>query len=193
MLPILTRSAGIGTEVQSLSVDTPAVTFLAAMITPAILIVACASLISSCLMRLGRVIDRVRVLAQLAEDIRLGKCTEHPTERRREIGVEFLFYQRRGKLIMIALGLQYGTVGFFVATSIGVAVDLLLGGLMPFIPVLFSILGISLLLLSSLILLYENRLAFQSMQREIQFVHILEQAIFEAPAVWSQDQEEKRP
>jgi hypothetical protein len=80
------------------------------LITPAILILACASLISSCLMRLARVVDRVRTLTQMSEDIRLGKCTDCTKERRQEIHDEFDFYQRRGKVISPALGLMYGTV-----------------------------------------------------------------------------------
>ena len=158
---------------------TAALGLLTAMITPAILIVAAASLIACTLMRLARVVDRVRALSQIAEDIRVGKCTDHPAERRAELGVEFLVYHRRGKLILVALGLQYGTVGFFVATSVTVAVDFLLGNPWPFLPVVLCVLGILLLLGSSLLLMYENRLAFQAMKREIQFVHRLEGAIFD--------------
>lgn len=158
--------------------ETTAIGLLSAMITPAILIVATASLISCCLMRLARIGDRVRVLSQMAEDIRTGKCTDHPSERRKEIGREFLLYQRRGKLILVALGLQYGTVGFFVATSVAVALDFILRNPWPFLPVGLCIAGILLLLGSSLLLMYENRLALKAMQREIEFVHLLEGAIF---------------
>ncbi|MFQ5656474.1 MAG: DUF2721 domain-containing protein [Candidatus Methylomirabilales bacterium] len=162
-------------------IETPALAFLTAVITPAILILACAGLISSCHLRLARVMDRVRTLGQLAEDIRLGKCTDHPVERRQEIGAEFQFYQRRGRIILVSLSLLYGTVGLFVATSMAVAVDLLLGTPLAFIPVALSLLGISLFLLASLFMMYENRIAFQTMQREIQFVHMLEEAVFHFP------------
>jgi len=168
-------------EIQGLTVETQALAFLTALITPAILILACASLISSCLMRLARVVDRVRTLAQMAEDIRLGRCTDCTTERRQEIHAEFDFYQRRGKVILVALGLLYGTVGLFVATSMAVAVDLLIDTPVAFVPVVLATLGISLFLVSSLLLMHENRLAFQSMQREIQFVHTLEEAILVDP------------
>lgn len=164
-----------------LTVESLALAFLTALITPAIVILACANLITGCHMRLARVMDRVRTLAQMAEDIRLGKCTDHPTERRQEIHAEFHSYERRGKMILIALNMLYGTVGFFVATSIAVAVDLLLGSSIAFIPVILASLGISLFLVASLLLLFENRLAFRTMQREIQFVHKLEEAVFENP------------
>ncbi len=165
----------------SLSIQSPALAFLTALITPAILILACASLISSCLMRLARVVDRVRTLTQMAEDIRLGKCTDCTTERRQEIHAEFNFYQRRGKVILLALSLLYGTVGLFVATSLAVAVDLLLGSPVAFVPVVLATLGILVFLVSTLLLMHENRLALQSMQREIQFSHTLEESILGDP------------
>ena len=161
--------------------DTSALAFLTALITPAIVLLACANLIAGCHMRQSRVMDRVRALAQLAEDIRLGKCTDHPTERRREIGAEFRFYERRGTMILIALSLLYGTVGFFVATSIAVAIDLLLESRLAYVPVILAIVGIFLFLVASLLMLLENRLAFKTMQREIQFVHMLEEAVFDFP------------
>ena len=166
---------------EGLTVETLALAFLTALITPAIVLLACANLIAGCHMRLSRVVDRVRSLAQMAEDIRLGRCADHPAERRREIGAEFLYYERRGKMILVALSLLYGTVGFFVATSIAVGIDLLLGSPLAFLPVVLAILGISLFFIASLLMLLENRLAFQTMQREIQFVHQLEEAIFHDP------------
>lgn len=166
---------------ESLSIHSPALAFLTALITPAILILACASVISSCLMRLARVVDRVRTLTQMAEDIRLGKCTDCTTERRQEIHAEFNFYQRRGKVILLALSLLYGTVGLFVATSLAVAVDLALGNPVAFVPVVLATLGILVFLVSTLLLMHENRLALQSMQREIQFSHTLEESILGDP------------
>ena len=162
---------------ESLLIHSPALAFLTALITPAILILACASVISSCLMRLARVVDRVRTLTQMAEDIRLGKCTDCTTERRQEIHAEFDFYQRRGKVILLALSLLYGTVGLFVATSLAVAVDLSLGNPVAFVPVVLATLGISLFLVSTLLLMHENRLALRSMHREIQFSRTLEELI----------------
>lgn len=163
---------------QGLTADTLALAFLTALITPAIVLLACANLITGCHMRLARVVDRVRALAQMAEEIRLGKRTDNPVERRREIRSEFRIYERRGKMILIALSLLYGTVGFFVATSIAVAVDFLLGSPLMYFPVIIATIGISLFFVASLLMLLENRLAFHSMRREIQFVHELEEAIF---------------
>ncbi len=164
-----------------LSVETLALAFLTALITPAIVLLACANLITGCHMRLGRVMDRVRALAQMAEDIRLGKCTDHPMERRRQIGTEFRYYERRGKMILVALSFLYSTVGFFVATSIAVGIDLLFEGPVAFLPMILAIVGISLFLVASLLMLLENRLAYETMKREIQFVHRLEAAIFQNP------------
>ena len=46
-----------------------ATTVLTAMITPAVLISACGSMILSTSTRLGRVVDRVRILSERLEDI----------------------------------------------------------------------------------------------------------------------------
>ncbi len=165
----------------SLSIQSPALAFLTALITPAILILACASLISSCLMRLARVVDRVRTLTQMSEDFRLVKCTVCTTERRQVILAVFNFYEGRGKVILLALSLLYGTVGLFVATSLAVAVDLSLGNPVAFVPVVLATLGISLFLVSTLLLMHENRLALRSMHREIQFSHTLEELILADP------------
>ncbi|MFQ6024868.1 MAG: DUF2721 domain-containing protein, partial [Acidiferrobacterales bacterium] len=174
-------SAEKGRGMEGFLGDSSAVAFLTALITPAIVLLACANLITGCHMRLSRVMDRVRTLAQLAEDIRLGKTTDHAVERRKEISAQFHFYERRGKMILVSLSFLYGTVGLFVATSMAVAVDLLLGSAVSFIPVVLSIVGISLFLISSLLMMYENRIAFKTMRREIQFVHMLEEAVFHFP------------
>ncbi len=68
-----------------------------------------------------------------------------------------------------------------MATSLAVAVDLLLGSSVAFVPVVLATLGISVFLVSTLLLMHENRLALQSMQREIQFSHTLEESILTDP------------
>jgi hypothetical protein len=45
-----------------------AVALIAAMVTPALLIVACASLVATALVRMARVVDRARVLVAVAHD-----------------------------------------------------------------------------------------------------------------------------
>lgn len=177
---------------EGFQVETLALAFLTALITPAIVLLACANLIAGCQMRLQRVMDRVRALSHMAEDIRLGRTTDYPKERRREIGAEFLYYERRGKMILVAISLLYGTVGCFVATSIAVAVDLLLGNSLALLAVILAILGISLFFVASLLMLLENRLAFRTMQREIQFVHQLEEAIFHDPGGSPPDERAKQ-
>jgi len=84
-------------------------------------------------------------------------------------------------VILLALSLLYGTVGLFVATSLAVAVDLLLGSPVAFVPVVLAILGISVFLVSSVLLMHENRLALRSMQGEIQFSNTLEESILADP------------
>ena len=58
---------------------------LSAMITPAVLISACGQLIFSTSTRLARIVDRVRQLTPLLEQLFAGEVHEFADERRRQI------------------------------------------------------------------------------------------------------------
>ena len=57
---------------------------LSAMITPAVLISACGTLIFSTATRLARIVDRVRNLAFQLEQLAWAGCTRRGTSRRNE-------------------------------------------------------------------------------------------------------------
>ena len=80
-----------------------AVSVLSAMITPAVLISACATLIFSTSTRLARIVDRVRNLMSSIETLSSTDNVDFPEERTREFNRQLAIHTRRGKLIQNAL------------------------------------------------------------------------------------------
>jgi hypothetical protein len=99
---------------------------LSAMITPAVLISACAGLILSTSTRLGRIVDRVRELSALIEKLSRGEIPEYAEERRVEAERQLGSHALRGRLIQSALTSFYFAQGIFVATTICTAITTLL-------------------------------------------------------------------
>ena len=81
----------------------PGLSLLSAMITPAVLISACGTLIFSTATRLARIVDRVRNLAFQLEQIFTGQVRDFAEERRRAIDEQIGFYAQRSRLVQGAL------------------------------------------------------------------------------------------
>ncbi len=89
---------------------------IAAMITPALLIMASGSLIASALLRMGRVVDRVRKLAEEDKPISPEELASH---------------ERRAMLAEQAMRLFFTAVAVFVAAGAAIGADRLIGGPSP--------------------------------------------------------------
>ena len=90
-----------------------AVAVLTAMITPAVLISACGSMILSTSHRLGRVVDRVRVLSDKLEE--LAKQQQFDPEDAKER--QAIIFEQMDKLTSRARILQRSMVTFYVAAG----------------------------------------------------------------------------
>src|SRR5215831_15597162 len=101
---------------------------LSAMITPAVLISACGTLIFSTSNRLGRIVDRVRELGSLLQQL-AGSEDEFKDERRREFDRQLSSHAARTQLIQRALTSFYAAVGAFVATAVAIALVTLVPGM----------------------------------------------------------------
>src|SRR3989344_2438526 len=100
-----------------------AVSVLSAMITPAILILACSSLITATSSRLSRVLERVRSLAQDAES-----ATDGGARKKREfILAQILRSTRRAKLLQRSMMYLYLGLGTLMLTSITIGIGGALG------------------------------------------------------------------
>ena len=97
----------------------PSLGVLTAMITPAILILAAGTLITSTSNRLGRVVDRVRTLSESFEALETGDPkTAFVEERRRHIFNQLDGLTSRARLLQLSMTSYYLALAAFVATSV---------------------------------------------------------------------------
>ena len=113
---------------------------LTSMITPAVLISACGTLVFSTSTRLARVVDRVRELSHSMEALFRGEVADFPAERREEMARQLAIYVRRSRLIQRSLTAYYVSLGLFVATTIAIGLTAFVPG-MSFLPALLGIAG----------------------------------------------------
>src|SRR2546428_10811172 len=100
-----------------------AITVLTAMITPAVLISACGSMILSTSVRLGRVVDRVRSLSdRLEEIVRDNEQTEMNKERQAVIFEQLDKLTSRARILQRCMVTFYLSLGAFVATSVAIGI-----------------------------------------------------------------------
>ena len=141
---------------------------LSAMITPAVLISACGTLIFSTSTRLARIVDRVRQLTLQIERLFTERDVRFGEERWREVEVQLGFYARRARLVQGSLTSFYVSLGLFVATTIAIAVTPFAPGL-GWLPAVIGIVGTVVLFAGCMLLINETRLALQALKSETAF------------------------
>src|SRR5687767_725731 len=98
-----------------------AIAVLTAMITPAVLISACGSMILSTSARLGRVVDRVRALSDRVEEMAENPVdTEVARERQAVIFSQLDRLTSRARILQRSMVTFYVALGLFVATSVAI-------------------------------------------------------------------------
>jgi hypothetical protein len=151
-----------------------ALTVLTSMITPALLLSACGTFILSTSNRLGRVIDRIRSLADMMDDImQKDRRIELLDERRNVIFAMIDRQASRAKLLARSLVIFYSAAGAFIATSVAIGIISLYDPKFAWIPLMLGISGAVLLFIGSMVLIYEARLAVGSLQLETTFLEKL--------------------
>lgn len=146
---------------------------LTAMITPAVLISACGTMILSTSTRLGRVVDRVRALSEKLEDLTREDRPqlELYEERRMVIFNQLDKLTSRARLLQRSMTVFYVALGTFVATSVAIGMVTAVAGLAyTWIPVLTALVGASLLFYGSVLLIFEARLAMSTIRAEMDFI-----------------------
>lgn len=148
-----------------------AIAVLTAMITPAVLISACGSMILSTSTRLGRIVDRVRVLSEKLENMPERNERGATTAER-----QALIFQQLDKLTSRARILQrcmvtfYLSLGMFVATSVAIGIVPFIATRYNLIPVILGLAGACFLFYGSVLLIMEARLALSTIHAEMDFV-----------------------
>jgi uncharacterized protein DUF2721 len=141
---------------------------LSAMITPAVLISACGTLIFSTSTRLARVVDRVRELGRNIESLSASDQPQFLEERHSEIERQLTIHSRRSSYIQHALTSFYISLGLLVAATVAIAFVSLLRFSMWF-PNILGIMGTISLFYGCIALIAEARLALRSVRSEMQF------------------------
>ena len=147
---------------------------LTSMITPAVLISACGTLIFSTSARLGRIFDRVNVMKGEVEAIITGQIS-HPVERMKHLRGQIELQRRRAVLIQKAMVYLYTATLLFVASSLAIAVNVAYGSNeQAWIPTLIALSGGLFLFAASGLLLYESRFNLRFVHRSIDFIELLQ-------------------
>lgn len=148
---------------------------LTSMITPAVLISACGSLIFSTSARLGRIFDRVNVMKSELEAIIAGKL-DYPEERRDSISAQIRCARKRAALIQKSMAALYTSTALFVAASLAIGVNTAYGDSeRAWIATLLALGGGFFLFVASAFLLYESRFNLTFVNRHIDFLQFLEE------------------
>jgi hypothetical protein len=147
-----------------------ALAVLTAMITPAVLISACGALIFSTSTRLGRVIDRVRLLSEKFEALEKNHAQDEMFEERRGLIFSQLDRQTsRARLIQRAMVALYSALGIYVTTSVAIAVVAAVARF-AWIAVVLGLVGALFMLYASVLLIIESRMALGAVMSEMDFV-----------------------
>jgi len=148
-----------------------ALTVLSAMITPAVLILACGSLILTTSNRLTRVVDRVRELSKEIEALAEDPRDEAFLDEKRDM--LFGLMERaihRARLLQQALTRLYIALSTFVATSVAIGVVALTQTNFAIVALVLVFIGAGLMLASSVMLILESRIGLNSVYAEMDFL-----------------------
>lgn len=144
---------------------------LAAMITPAVLISACGSLILATSERLSKAVTRAREIAdELAVIAREGEIGAEREAERRMLFTQLDFVTTRSRLLQRALSRLYGALGVFIGTSVAIGIVAVTGAIFAVVPIVLGLLGGALLLYASAVLIKESRFALAGLNAEMDFV-----------------------
>jgi hypothetical protein len=133
------------------------------MITPALLILACASLVSTALLRMARVVDRVRFLAAIAGAGEWNKFGGTVAQLRTEL----VRHRKRARYTEWSIAALYMSVVIFVLTCLSIVAARAIGDSLNWLPVGLAITGTLLLLAGAGWMVAESRLGGEQIAEEI--------------------------
>lgn len=142
---------------------------LSAMITPAVLILACSSLLLATSNRLGRVLERARSLSvTIREDSE--KSAPAMKEKREHDLDQLSRTTKRGRLLQRAMTNLYFSLAFLLLTSLALGVQSVLGKMtINFYLIALGFISIGSILSASIFLILESRVALKAVNAEMDF------------------------
>lgn len=141
---------------------------LTAMITPAILILACGSLLLTTSQRLNRSIERARKISAELKDLKLGNKNFQENER-------ILLYNqltlsaKRAVFLQRSMTFLYVALFFFVTDSLIIGIFEIFGLLKSVILILLPFTGVLILFAACISFILETRLALKAVNEEMRF------------------------
>jgi hypothetical protein len=136
---------------------------IAAMITPALLLLGSASLVASALMRMARVVDRARILAVIAQQGSLDNTGVTSDQLRSWLES----HAKRARYVERSITLLYTAIVVFIATCLSIALDRALSDTLSWLPVALAVTGTLLLLSGAAYMVAESRLSGEQIHDEI--------------------------
>jgi Protein of unknown function (DUF2721) len=143
-----------------------AVATIAAMITPALLLLGSASLVASALVRMARVVDRARILIAIAQAgdankiDKIGVATD-------QLRSWLESHARRALYAERSITLLYAAIVLFIMTCLSIALDRATGDSLNWLPVTLAVSGTLLLLGGGAYMVAESRLSGQQIGAEV--------------------------
>jgi hypothetical protein len=147
-----------------------AISVLSAMITPAVLISACGSLILATSDRLSKAVARTREISHAL----IPRAEEHRSQvredERRLLFTQLDFVTTRSRLLQRALSRLYAALGFFVGTSVAIGLVAITSSAFTLVPIALGLCGAGLLLYAAFLLIKESRFALAAVNEEMDFM-----------------------
>lgn len=146
------------------------------MITPAVLMSACGTMILSTSVRLGRVVDRIRDLSdRFQQTLAHETPTEIDREQQRMILGQLGQFRSRAKLLQASLTTFYIAMGIFIATSMLIGWVAIAWVKSTWMPMAFALSGMGAMMVGSILLILEARYALIAVYEETEFLWQLAQ------------------
>ncbi len=150
-----------------------AISVLSAMITPAVLISACGSLILATSDRLSKAVVRTREISSALMPRANDQRNDTREEERRMLFTQLDFVTTRSRLLQRALSRLYAALAFFVGTSVAIGLVAIASGefkvLLTMVPIGLGLCGAGLLLYAAFLLIKESRFALAAVNEEMDF------------------------
>lgn len=147
-----------------------ALAVLSAMITPAVLISACGSLILATSDRLSKAVVQTREVSDQLKPRAGDEGRPEREEERRMLYTQLDFVTTRSRLLQRALSRLYAALAFFVGTSVAIGLVAATSSDYTIIPIGLGLYGAALLLYAAILLIRESRFALAAVNAEMDFI-----------------------
>src|SRR5258708_7643357 len=169
-MPVRLSPPGSLTHYSPMAAAPDAVSVLSAMITPAVLISACGSLILATSDRLSKAVMRTREISGTLAPRASDQRSDDREEERRMLFVQLDFVTTRSRLLQRALSRLYAALAFFVGTSVSIGLVAITSSAFTLVPMILGLTGAGLLLYAAFLLIKESRFALAGVNEEMDFM-----------------------